>query len=55
MSVWACGPVGLHPEGDRGRAPCLSVADASAEADLIMILLPDTEQKSVYDAEIAPT
>jgi ketol-acid reductoisomerase len=32
----------------------LSVADASAEADLIMILLPDTEQKSVYDAEIAP-
>jgi ketol-acid reductoisomerase len=32
----------------------LSVADASAEADLVMILLPDTEQKSVYDAEIAP-
>ena len=32
----------------------LTVADASAEADLIMILLPDTEQKSVYDAEIAP-
>jgi ketol-acid reductoisomerase len=32
----------------------LSVADAAAEADLIMILLPDTEQKSVYDAEIAP-
>ena len=25
-----------------------------AEADVIMILLPDTEQKSVYDAEIAP-
>jgi ketol-acid reductoisomerase len=33
----------------------LSVADASAEADLIMILLPDTEQKSVYDAEISPS
>ncbi len=32
----------------------LSVADASAEADVIMILLPDTEQKRVYDAEIAP-
>ncbi|MGH2898924.1 MAG: NAD(P)-dependent oxidoreductase, partial [Solirubrobacteraceae bacterium] len=31
----------------------LPVADASAEADLVMILLPDTEQKSVYDAEIA--
>jgi ketol-acid reductoisomerase len=32
----------------------LSVADAAAEADLIMILLPDTEQASVYEAEIAP-
>src|SRR6202142_453954 len=32
----------------------LSVADASAEADLIMILLPDTEQAAVYEAEIAP-
>jgi ketol-acid reductoisomerase len=32
----------------------LSVADASAEADVVMILLPDTEQKRVYDAEIAP-
>jgi ketol-acid reductoisomerase len=32
----------------------LPVADAAAEADVIMILLPDTEQKRVYDAEIAP-
>jgi ketol-acid reductoisomerase len=32
----------------------LSVADAAAEADLIMILLPDTEQARVYEAEIAP-
>ena len=32
----------------------LPIADASAEADVIMILLPDTEQKRVYDAEIAP-
>ncbi|MDA8267035.1 MAG: ketol-acid reductoisomerase [Actinomycetota bacterium] len=32
----------------------LSTAEAAAEADLIMILLPDTEQKAVYDAEIAP-
>ncbi|MHB8593732.1 MAG: ketol-acid reductoisomerase [Acidimicrobiales bacterium] len=32
----------------------LTVPDAAAEADLIMILLPDTEQASVYQAEIAP-
>jgi ketol-acid reductoisomerase len=32
----------------------LPVADAAAEADVVMILLPDTEQKRVYDAEIAP-
>jgi ketol-acid reductoisomerase len=32
----------------------LSIADATAEADVIMILLPDTEQKRIYDAEIAP-
>jgi ketol-acid reductoisomerase len=27
---------------------------AAAEADVIMILLPDTEQKDIYDAQIAP-
>src|SRR5436305_10591321 len=32
----------------------LPVADAAAEADVVMILLPDTAQKRVYDAEIAP-
>ncbi len=32
----------------------LSIADAAAEADLIMILAPDTEQKAIYDADIAP-
>ncbi len=32
----------------------LSIADASKEADVIMILVPDTEQKKTYDAEIAP-
>ena len=32
----------------------MSIADASAAADLIMILLPDTEQKRIYDSEIAP-
>jgi ketol-acid reductoisomerase len=31
-----------------------TVAQAAEEADVIMILLPDTEQKAVYDAEIAP-
>jgi len=33
----------------------LPVADAASEADLVMMLLPDTEQKAVYDAEIAPS
>jgi len=31
-----------------------SVADAAAEADLIMLLLPDTEQQAVYESEIQP-
>jgi ketol-acid reductoisomerase len=31
-----------------------SVAEASASADVIMILLPDTEQKAIYDEHIAP-
>ena len=31
-----------------------SLAEAAAEADVIMILLPDTEQKAVYDEQIAP-
>jgi ketol-acid reductoisomerase len=31
-----------------------SVDQAVAEADVIMVLLPDTEQASVYEAEIAP-
>lgn len=31
-----------------------SVQDAAKEADVVMILLPDTEQKSVYDTQIAP-
>src|SRR5512136_3254771 len=32
----------------------VSVAEASKEADVIMILIPDQTQKKVYDAEIAP-
>ncbi|MGH2473940.1 MAG: ketol-acid reductoisomerase, partial [Candidatus Limnocylindrales bacterium] len=30
------------------------VADAVREADIVMILVPDTAQKAVYDADIAP-
>jgi ketol-acid reductoisomerase len=32
----------------------LSVAEASAWADVVMVLIPDTKQRSVYEAEIAP-
>jgi ketol-acid reductoisomerase len=31
-----------------------SIADAAAEADLVMILAPDTEQKAIYEESIAP-
>ncbi len=31
-----------------------SVAEATAEANVVMLLLPDTEQAAVYEAEIAP-
>src|SRR5918911_897024 len=30
-----------------------SIAQAASEADLVMMLLPDTEQQAVYDAEVA--
>ena len=52
--------VGLAP-GSRSRALASEaglrvgdVADAVKVADLIMILVPDTAQKAVYDVEIAP-
>jgi len=32
----------------------LTIGDACAEADVIMVLVPDTEQKKTYDADIAP-
>src|SRR5512144_337552 len=32
----------------------VSVAEASKEADVIMVLIPDQTQKKVYDEEIAP-
>jgi ketol-acid reductoisomerase len=52
--------VGLRPESasvhkaeDAGLR-VLGISDAAAEADVIMVLLPDTEQKRIYDLEIAP-
>jgi ketol-acid reductoisomerase len=31
-----------------------SIADATAEADIVMVLLPDTEQAAIYAEQIAP-
>ena len=52
--------VGLR-EGSSSRAKAeaaglrvLSIADAAKEADLVMILLPDTEQAACYDSDVAP-
>jgi ketol-acid reductoisomerase len=52
--------VGLAP-GSKSRALAeeaglrvADVADAVREADVVMILVPDTVQKKVYDADIAP-
>ncbi|MFD1045232.1 ketol-acid reductoisomerase [Kibdelosporangium lantanae] len=52
--------IGL-PEGSKSRPKAeeqglrvLTVAEASAEADIVMILAPDTRQKKIYDEEIAP-
>ena len=52
--------VGLRPESssilkaEEAGLRVLGIADACTEADVIMILLPDTEQKAIYDVEIAP-
>jgi ketol-acid reductoisomerase len=52
--------VGLA-EGSSSRAKAaeaglevMDVADAVASADIVMVLIPDTAQKAVYEAEIAP-
>src|SRR5437899_11487422 len=52
--------VGLR-EGSSSRAKAeaaglrvLPVDQAAAEADLVMMLLPDTEQAAVYDSAVAP-
>jgi ketol-acid reductoisomerase len=52
--------VGLRPGSSSGAKAeeaglrVTSVEQAATEADVIMILLPDTEQKDVYDTQIAP-
>jgi ketol-acid reductoisomerase len=53
--------VGLR-EGSSSRAkaeaaglPVRSIAEAAAEADLIMILAPDTDQKAIFEESILPT
>jgi ketol-acid reductoisomerase len=52
--------VGLREgSGSRAKAEAeglrvLPIGEATAEADVIMILLPDTEQKRVYDEDMAP-
>src|ERR1035437_5675233 len=43
-----------RPKAEAAGLRVLEVAEATAEADLVMILLPDTEQAKVYEAEIAP-
>src|ERR1700742_5136996 len=52
--------IGL-PEGSKSRAKAeeealrvLTPAEAAAEADLIMILAPDTKQRKIYADDIAP-
>src|SRR6184192_1386005 len=52
--------IGL-PEGSKSRPKAeeqglrvLTPAEASAEADLIMILAPDTKQRFIYEQDIAP-
>jgi len=52
--------VGLNPNGSSwAKAEAkgfetLTVAEATAKADVVMILLPDETQKAVYEAEIEP-
>jgi ketol-acid reductoisomerase len=52
--------VGLRPESssvakaEAAGLKVVTIEEAAREADLIMILLPDTTQKAIYDAEIAP-
>jgi ketol-acid reductoisomerase len=52
--------VGLRPssgswrEAEERGLKVMATGDACRAADIIMVLVPDTEQAAVYDAEIAP-
>ncbi len=52
--------VGLRPESssvhkaEEAGLRVRGIAEAVAEADVVMVLLPDTEQKAIYDRDIAP-
>src|SRR3954463_2558931 len=48
------GGSGSKAKAEAAGLPVRTTAEAAAEADLIMILLPDTEQAAVYDADVAP-
>jgi ketol-acid reductoisomerase len=43
-----------RPLAEEAGLPVADVAEAVRAADIVMILVPDTAQKAVYDAEIAP-
>ncbi len=43
-----------HQAAKEAGFEVLSVADAAKRADIVMILIPDTIQKDVYEQEIAP-
>ncbi|MGH9020603.1 MAG: ketol-acid reductoisomerase [Acidimicrobiales bacterium] len=43
----------VHKAEDAGLR-VVPIAEACAEADVIMMLVPDTEQKRIYDADVAP-
>src|SRR5262245_44362286 len=53
--------VGLHAtsrsrdKAERAGFRVLSVAEAAREADLLMVLAPDQEQKAIYDRDILPS
>src|ERR1700694_1587700 len=43
-----------HGKPEAAGLRVLPTGDAVREADIVMVLLPDTEQKKVYEADIAP-
>jgi ketol-acid reductoisomerase len=43
-----------RPLGEEAGLRVVDVAEAVRAADIVMILVPDTAQKAVYDADIAP-